>query len=210
MRKPIPIDAALHEKPYFLFPGVLKRWFFQKNCTGKWSFLYYQRRWYFFFPKIWPYLLDEKWKMIFLKKTRKYDMFFKLSEKMFFSKRVTLGHDRSCIIWKDGIFFPKTWHFFLGRKVRDDLSQEAHGNMIFSVYKCGCYNCGVVPLCQKNQRWSYPGKMHLKVIDFLDWYSRKNSSSSLYFHGDLYRHFLALQQEKLGNLIDRIEVWLLL
>ena len=33
MRKPIPIDAALHEKPYFLFPGVRKRWFFQKNCT---------------------------------------------------------------------------------------------------------------------------------------------------------------------------------
>ena len=135
---------------------------------------------------------------------------FWIVSEMFFSKRVTLGHDRSCIIWKDGIFFPKTWHFFLGRKVRDDLSQEAHGNMIFSVYKCGCYNCGVVPLCQKNQRWSYPGKMHLKVIDFLDWYSRKNSSSSLYFHGDLYRHFLALQQEKLGNLIDRIEVWLLL
>ena len=94
-------------------------------------------------------------------------MFFKLSEKMVFSKRVILGHDLSCIIWKDGIFFPKRY-FFLGRKVRDDLSQETHGNMIFSVYKYGCYNCGVMPLCQKNQRWSYPGKMHLKVIDFLD------------------------------------------
>ena len=35
MRKPIPVDATLHEKPYFLFPGILKRWFFQTNCTGK-------------------------------------------------------------------------------------------------------------------------------------------------------------------------------
>ena len=25
---------TMHEKPYFLFPKVLKRWSFQKNCTG--------------------------------------------------------------------------------------------------------------------------------------------------------------------------------
>ena len=25
--------ASLHEIPYFLFPNVLKRWSFQKNCT---------------------------------------------------------------------------------------------------------------------------------------------------------------------------------
>ena len=59
---------TLHGKPYFLFPDVLKRWSFQKNCGGIWSFLYYRERWYFFFPKIWSYTLDRKWKMIFLKK----------------------------------------------------------------------------------------------------------------------------------------------
>ena len=42
------------------------------------------------------------------KKTRKYDIFFKRSEKMVFSKRVAQGNDLSCITWKDGIFFPKT------------------------------------------------------------------------------------------------------
>ena len=41
------------------------------------------------------------------KNTRKYDVFFKLSEKMVFSKRVVPGHDLSCIIWKDGIFSRK-------------------------------------------------------------------------------------------------------
>ena len=59
---------TLHRKPYFLFPDVLKRSFFQKNCAGIWSFLYYRERWYFFFPKIWSYPLCGKWKMIFFKK----------------------------------------------------------------------------------------------------------------------------------------------
>ena len=42
------------------------------------------------------------------KNTRKYDIFFKLSEKMIFPKRVAPAHDLYCIIWKDGTFFPKT------------------------------------------------------------------------------------------------------
>ena len=93
------------------------------------------------------------------KNTRKYDVFFKLSEKMVFSKRVVPGHDLSCIIWKDGIFSRKHDIFFLGQEVRDDPSEEIHGNMIFSVYTYGRYKRGVTPLCQKNQRWSYPAKM---------------------------------------------------
>ena len=46
------------------------------------------------------------------KNTRKNDIFFKCSEKMVFSKRTALGHDISCIIWKDGIFFPENMIFF--------------------------------------------------------------------------------------------------
>ena len=48
--------------------NVPKRWSFQKNCTGIWSFLYHEERWHFFFPKIWYFFTDEKWKIIFLKK----------------------------------------------------------------------------------------------------------------------------------------------
>ena len=40
---------------------------FSFSGAGIPSFLYYRERWYFFFPKIWPYTLDGKWKMIFLK-----------------------------------------------------------------------------------------------------------------------------------------------
>ena len=86
---------------------------------------------------------------LFEKNTRKYDIFFRSSEKKVFSKRAAPGHDLSCIILKDGIFFPKKRYFSLGQEASDDLSQEIHGNMIFSVYTYGCYKPGVTPPCQK-------------------------------------------------------------
>ena len=180
----LDIVVTLHGKSPFFFLDVMKRCSFQKHCAGIWFFLYYRERW--------------KLKMTFLKKnTRKYDIFFKLSEKSVFSKGAALGHDLSCIILNNGIFFPKKWYFFLGHKVRDDLSQEIHRNMTFSVYTYGCYKRGVTSLCQKNQKWSYSAKIHLKVIDVLDWHPRKSSSNSLYFHGDLYRRFhVLLSSEK--------------
>ena len=52
------------------------------------------------------------------------------------------------------------------------------------------------PLSKKNQRWSYHAKIHLKVIDVLDWHSRKSSSNSLCFHGDLYRRFHVLHSRE--------------
>ena len=102
---------TLHRKPYFPFPDVLKRWSFQKNCAGIRSFLYCRERWYFILPKIWSYTLNWKWKMIFLKNTRKYDISFKRSETMVFPKTTPPANDLSCIIWKDGIFFPENIYF---------------------------------------------------------------------------------------------------
>ena len=68
------------------------------------------------------------------KKPGKYDIFLKCSEKMVFSKRIALGHHLSCTIWEGAIFFLKTRYFFTQTEnERDDLSQEIHGNMIFSI-----------------------------------------------------------------------------
>ena len=50
--------------------------------------------------------------------TQKYDIFFKLSEKMVFSKRALLSHDLSCIIWKDGNFFPENIFFLWAESER--------------------------------------------------------------------------------------------
>ena len=46
----------------------------------------------------------------------------------------------------------ETRYFFFGKKMKDDLSQEIHGGIVFSVYTCRRYKRGVRFLRQKNQR----------------------------------------------------------
>ena len=60
------------------------------------------------------YIENERWFLI--KNTRKYDIFFKLSENMVFPKSAAPAHDISCVIWKDGIFSRKHHLFSLGKK----------------------------------------------------------------------------------------------
>ena len=181
--------------------NVLKKWFFQKNCTGIWSFLlYYLERWYFFFPKIWSYSLDGKWKMIFLKKkknTWKYDIFFKCSEKFVFPKK-------NCSwIWSFSYYLER-WFFFLENMIFF-LSMENEG-LSFS------RNTWNYDICINDTNLLFSQKNTLKG----DWHSRshsrKSSNDSLYFYGDLHRrfHILLSSEKKPGNLINRIEIWLLL
>ena len=150
---------------------------------------------------------------LFQKNTRKHDIFFRSSEKMVFSKRAAPGHDLSCIIWKDG-FFPKTWYFFLGQQ--DDpwavrwpwchlpasLGRKMTPAMTLpkkymEIWYLLCARVGVInmvsrPPANKNQGWPYPAKIHLKVIDVLDWHPGKSSSNSLYLHRDLFGRFHVL------------------
>ena len=144
---------SLHRKPHFLFPEFLKRWSFQKNFSGIWSFLYYQERWYFFFRKICSYPLDGKWKMIFLKKnTRKYDLFFKGSKKMVFSKRIALGHGLFCIICKNSIFSRKHDIFSLEEKWEVIFFKKYLGVRCFLFTRMGLTSVMTRPSADKNQR----------------------------------------------------------
>ena len=134
-----------------------------------------------------------KWKMI---------LFKKMQENMIFSsgrpKRRSFqkGPHRDMIFLvlsrKMVFFFPKTQYFFLEQQASDGLSQEIHGNMILSVYTCGCYKPSVTPPAKKNQGWPYPTKIHLKVIDVLDWHPAKSPSNSVYLHRNLYGRFHVL------------------
>ena len=118
------------------------------------------------------------------------------------------------MFWKDGLkrwfdragtwFFCyslERWYFFSrkhsifsldGKRGKDDPSQEIHGNMIFSIW----YVPRPLAKEKKNQRWSYPAKIHLKVIDMTDRHPRTGSSNSLYLHGDLYRRSHTLLSSK--------------
>ena len=149
---------------------------FPKNWAGIWFFLHYRERWYFFFPKIWSYTLDGKRKIIFLKKKKKKKKkymeiwhFIQMFSKDGLFKKNALSYDLSCIdCLARCIFYPKTWYFFFGWKTKYDLSQEIHGNMVFSVYTCRCCKHDITPLCQKKSRMIFPYKNTPKG----DWYSR--------------------------------------
>ena len=107
---------SLHEKPYIIFPDVLKRWSFQKNLRWNIIFFVLSGKVIFLFPENKILHLDEKWTMIFLKKnTWKYDIFVKCSENMVYSIKLHRNMI-SCIIWEGGIFFPKAWFFSLDGK----------------------------------------------------------------------------------------------
>ena len=166
---------SLHGKPFFLFPEVLKRWSFQKNRAGIWSFLYYRERSCFFFPKIWSYTLDGKWKMIFLKKYTEIWYFLQTFWKDGLFKKGHAGTWSFLYYLERWYFFPKTWYFFLGQEERDDLSQEIHEYMIFSVYTYECYKRGVRPLSQKNSRMVLSHKNTPKG----DWHFRLKSWKEL-------------------------------
>ena len=150
------------------------------------------------FPENMILPLDGKWKMIFLKKnTQKNDIFFKCSEKMVFSKRTALGHDISCIIWKDGIFFPENMIFFPLRESEGrPFSRNTWRHNIFCVHVNVLRTWCHVSL-PKNPKMILFRKKHQKVTEILDWHSRKGSSKTLYLHRDLYRRFhILLSSEK--------------
>ena len=108
---------SLHEKPYVIFPDVLKRWSFQKNLRWNIIFFVLSGKVIFLFPENRILHLDEKWKMIFLKKKYMEIWYFR---QMFWKdglfNKITPEYDLSCIIWEGGIFFPKAWFFSLDGK----------------------------------------------------------------------------------------------
>ena len=145
------------------------------------------------------------------KNTWKYDIFFKCSEKMVFPKKSHWNMIFLVLSGKMIFLFPENMILFFRRKMKDDLSQEIHGNMIFSVYMYKYYKYDITLLPKKSEM-IFSRKNTLKG----DWHSRshsrKNSNDSLYFYGVLHRHFhiLLSSEKKPENLIYRTEIWLLL
>ena len=127
----------------------------------------------FFFQMFWKDGLSKKlhWNMIFLVLSGK--MFFFLPENIFFR-------------WSknERWFFPRnTWKY------------DTFGMYVFSIFiflHCYIYFFCILPFCQKKRIFS-PRKIYLKVIDILDWHSRKNS---LYSYEELRRCFHILHSSE--------------
>ena len=147
---------------------------------------------------------------------------------MVFAKKNALEYDLFFNIWKDSIsFFPKIWHFSLGGNWKMMFFKQ-YMEIWFFQYICINVAKANIILSQKNMLKGdisgitgkcdiYPTKYDISVkknilIDILDWCSRKSSHGSLCFYAYLYRRFCILfsSRKKTGNLIHKIETWLLL
>ena len=98
---------------------------------------------------IFPSNLLKRWS--FRKGLCRHMIFLVLSRKMVFFSR------KHCI-------------FSLGRKWEAALLRKYMEIWHFLCTRTGVTNVAPRPSVKKNQRWSYPAKIHLKVIDVLDWH----------------------------------------
>ena len=108
----------------FFFQMFWKDGLSKKIGLDVWSFLYYQERWYFFFPKISSYSLDKKWKMIFLKKNMEIWYFLQMFWKDGLSIKLHWNMTFVVLSTKIIFLFPENMILFFRRKMKDDLSQK--------------------------------------------------------------------------------------
>ena len=121
------LSLALHEKSYFLFINVLKRWSSQ-NIALEYDLSCIIRKDDIIFSKIWSYFLDGKWKIIFFNKIHENMIFSANVLKRWSSKKSRLG------IWSF-LYCQERLNFFfptIDGKWKTIFLKKIHGNMTFS------------------------------------------------------------------------------
>ena len=122
------------------------------------------------------------------KNTWKYDVFSKCSEKMVFPK---ISHWNMIFLVLSGkmVLFYRTYDIFSLDGKSKMIFLRKYMEIWYFLYIYINVTNMILPFCQKNERRSSPEKIHLKVIDILDWHPKKISNDSLHFYGDLHRRF---------------------
>ena len=120
------------------------------------------------FPKIWSYPFDRKWKMIFFKKYMEKSYIVQIFWKDGLFKKMHWNMIFLVLSGKIVFFLAKRWSSFFGRKLKDDLSEEIHENMILSLCTYRCHKHDIVPLSQKKSKIIFSCKNAPKG----DWHSR--------------------------------------
>ena len=193
------------ENHIFLSKTPWKDGFSKKNCAGIWPFLYYWER-FFFFPKIWSYPFDGKWKMISLKKICT-NIFSSNVLKRWSFKKNCAGIWSCMFLYylERWYFFPKNLIFFLWAKnERWSFTRNTWKNDFLYI----CTGATNLILClplspspakknPKKAKMILSHKNTPKVIHILDRYPKNSFHNSLYFYGDLYRRFhILISSEK--------------
>ena len=84
-------------------------------------------------------------------------MFWKDFSKKVFPNEIALEYDLSSTIRKNDISFSRKYEIVSCQKVKDDLSQKIHGNMMFSMYS-------VKMVFFSLQTWNYSSVKKAKII----------------------------------------------
>ena len=146
---------TLHEKPYFLFPNVLERWYYKKK--SRWNMIFLVSFFLSFlkddisFSREYHLILStQNGRRSFSKKCLEIWCFLQVFWKDGLSKKFAPVHDLFCNIWKDGIsFFPKILYFVFRRKMKEDGLYEKHVNIWYFLYVCINVTNMILPCCQK-------------------------------------------------------------
>ena len=181
---------SLHGKPYFYFPDVLKRLPFKKNAL-KYDLSCIIGKNDIFRQKMKVDLSRKKYMKIWY--------FLQMFWKDGLFKKIYLEYDITCIIWKGGLFPRKNDIFSLDGKWKMILLKKCMAIWYFLYIRIAVSNMISCPSAKKKSKiiLQKKSKLHLKVIDILDWHSRKSSNNSLYFYGDLYKcSYIAFQKKK--------------
>ena len=138
----------LHAKPCIILQKVFKRWSFETNRAGIWSFLYYRDKWYFFFPKIWS---CHRRKMIFLKKIHGDTIVSSnVLKRWSFQKGSRWDMIFLVLSWKT-VFYPKNMIFFPWTE-NQSWSFSRNTWKDESVYTYRCYKRDATPRLQKKSK----------------------------------------------------------
>ena len=131
--------------------------------------------------------------MVFLKKINENRYFLKMFWKDRLFKKGRAGTWSSLYYLGRWFFFPRKHDLFsLGGKWEAIFLKKYIEIWYFLCTRTGVTNVAPRHSVKKNLKWSYPTKIHLKVIDVWDWHSKKSCNNSPYFHGNLYRRFHVL------------------
>ena len=130
--------TSLCEKPYFLFPNVLKRWSFRKKSYRNMIFLVLSGKVIFLFPENMILFFRHKRKDdLSQKNTWKYDIFFKCSEMMVFPKNSCLNMIFFVISGKMVFLFSRKYdNFSLGGKWKKMIFIKKRVGIWYFLYIC--------------------------------------------------------------------------
>ena len=165
--KALPVHP-LRGKPHFIFPKVLKRWSYQNKSRRNMIFHVLLGKTIFLFPENMILPLEEKWKIIFLKKIQGNIMFSSNVLKRW-SIQKGLHWDMICLVkigrviffsWKHGIFS-------LDGKSEVVLLKK-YTEKYFLCTHTGVTNVTPLPACQKTSKMILSRKDTPKA----DWHSR--------------------------------------